>query len=135
MRHAVIIADASVVVEVLLGSGETGAAIRHRLAATDVHCPHLVDLEVTAALRRLVAMERVGAHEARLALDVLSSMDITRHSHKQYLPRIWELRDSVTAYDAAYVALAERAGAPLLTVDRRLAEAHGPRCQIEVLEI
>lgn len=135
MRHVVIIADASVVVEVLLGSDEKGAAIRDRLAATDVHCPHLVDLEVTAALRRLVARKRVSADQARFALSALPWMSITRHSHKQYLPRIWELRDSVTAYDAAYVALAERAGAPLLTVDRRLAETHGPRCRIEVLEV
>lgn len=135
MRLAVIVADASVVVEVLLGSDEKGAAVRDRLAASDVHCPHLVDLEVAAALRRLVARKRVTADQARLALSALSRMSITRHSHTQYLPRIWELRDSVTAYDAAYVALAERAEAPLLTVDSRLAEANGPRCRIEVLEI
>ena len=60
-------------------------------------------------------------------------MAITRHSHRQLLPRIWELRNSISAYDAAYVAIAERGDATLLTLDRRLAQAHGPRCRIEVL--
>ena len=106
---------------------------RHRLAEARVHAPELLDLEVTTALRKLVRRGETTLGHAADALDGLRRANITRHSHRLFLPRIWELRDNISAYDAAYVAIAERANAPLLTLDRRLAEATGPRCRIEVL--
>lgn len=130
-----IVADAGVILEAIVFSGGVGPSARRRLARDDIHVPEVVDLEILSALRRLVRRGEISQTRAERGLTYLRSANLTRHSHKQYLPRIWELRDSVTPYDAAYVALAERAGAPLLTVDRRLAEAHGPRCQIEVLEM
>ena len=128
-----IVADASIIVESLLAAGPTGRLIRSRIAGADVHSPHLVDIEVAAALRRLVTTGGLTIHYAQLALLQLPSMAVTRHSHRQFLVRIWELRENISAYDAAYVAIAERANATLLTLDRRLANAPGPRCRIEVM--
>ncbi len=128
-----IVADAGVVLETLLFSRDIGPLARLRLAETRVHAPELLDLEVTAALRGLVRRGETTLAHATDALAGLRRARITRHSHRLLLPRIWELRDTVGAYDAAYVAIAERADATLLTLDRRLARAPGPRCRIEVL--
>jgi len=130
----VIVADAGVVIEALLHTHETGKAARDLLASDDVHAPHLLDLEVASVLRRLVATDRVPADIAHRALLSLGESSIIRHPHTLFLERIWELRSSVSAYDAAYVAIAERADATLVTLDRKLAAAHGPRCTIEVLQ-
>ena len=128
-----IVADAGVVLETLLFLRDVGPMARHRLSATQVHAPELLDLEVTAALRKLVRRGETTLGHATDALDGLRRANITRHSHRLFLHRIWELRENISAYDAAYVAIAERADATLLTLDRRLAQAHGPRCRIEVL--
>ena len=128
-----IVVDASVLVTSLVDQGESGAEYRARLAADlDQHAPGVVDLEVIAAVRRL-ARERLGTVEAGEAVADLSELPIRRYPHRALLPRIWELRHNLTPYDAAYVALAEVLGAPLLTADAKLAGAPGLRCEVELL--
>ena len=99
-----------------------------RLAA-----PHLIDVEVLAAWRRLAAIGRLGEHRAALARADLRALPIERVPHGVLSERIWELRPNMTAYDAAYVALAELLRATLVTVDSKLAGAPGLRCEVEVL--
>jgi predicted nucleic acid-binding protein len=89
-------------------------------------------VEVASVLRRLVRTSKVSAARAGLALTDLADLPLRRAPHRPLLPRIWELRANLTTYDAAYVALAERLGATLLTADGRLARAAGVRCPIEV---
>jgi predicted nucleic acid-binding protein len=95
--------------------------------------PELIDLEVTAVLRRQVLAGRLDQHRAELALEDLSRLQIQRAAHLPLLARIWTLRDNLSAYDAAYVALAEALDVELLTADARLASAPGLRCRITVL--
>ncbi|MBI4310368.1 MAG: type II toxin-antitoxin system VapC family toxin [Chloroflexi bacterium] len=129
-----IVLDASALVEFLLGT-DAGLLVRERVRreAGDVHAPHLVDLEVTQTLRSLLFRQEVTASRCREALEVLQDMRIVRHPHRPYLARIWELRASITAYDAAYVALAEALGAPLWTRDGKLARAVGHRASVELV--
>ena len=127
-----IVLDASAALEVLL---ETPAGLRHahRIFGRERHAPHLLDLEFAQALRRLTLAGELVAARAKWTLDVYSEMALIRHSHIRLLPRIWELRSSVSAYDAAYVALAEALDVPLLTCDARLSRSHGHRAKIELL--
>ena len=98
-----------------------------------LHAPHLLDIEVTQVLRRLVRQKEITLARADQALEDLSHLVLERHDHLSLVPRIWQLRDSLTAYDAAYVALAEALDAPLLTSDAKLAGAHGHRATIELI--
>ena len=125
-----IVVDASLLVRVLAFAGDEGAAARAAVAGEDWHAPHLIDLEVTSAVRRLTA---AGDLEAPAADDVvrrLAAAPVERYPHTPLLGRAWELRASVTPYDASYVALAEALDCRLLTCDGRLARAPGPRCQV-----
>jgi predicted nucleic acid-binding protein len=130
----VIVLDASAVIDLLLGS-EAGTRISTRLAAPDetLHAPHLLDLEVAQVLRRYEAAGLLSASRARQALDDLADLGVVRYAHEDLLPRIWHLRRNLTAYDAAYVALAEALDAPLLTRDGKLAAAPGHRAHVEVV--
>jgi predicted nucleic acid-binding protein len=129
-----IITDASVVVELLLGT-EGASRIADRLLDPEetLHAPHLLDVEVAQALRRYALAGDVTPRMGELGLSDLLDLPIVRHPHTLLLPRIWELRRSISAYDAAYVALAESLGAPLLTRDARLARSHGHRAKIELV--
>lgn len=126
--------DASVVLEVLL---KTPLGLRHAarvLQANDsLHAPHLIDVEVAQVLRRLTLAGEIDAQRAYQVLENLIHMPVVRHEHVTLLDRIWELRASVTACDAAYVALAEGLPARLLTCDSKLGRAHGHRAKIELL--
>ena len=95
--------------------------------------PHLMDLEVGSVLRRLVRNGQVPERRARLALTDLAELPVQRAPSLPLLPRCWELKDNLTIYDAAYVALAEILDVTLLTADPRLGRATGPRCSIEVV--
>ena len=112
-----------------------GMRVEERLFAPNetLHAPHLLDLEVAQVLRRYCLTGDLEPARAQEALVDLTALEIDRYSHELFLPRVWELRHNITAYDAAYVALAEELAAPLLTADRRLAEAPGHSAVIEVL--
>jgi len=129
----VIVVDASAVVELVLGT-PTGVRVAHRLLATkaEPHAPHLLDLEVLQVLRRLEQRRAISRAEARAALDHVSELEVVRHAHDLLVPRIWQLRDNVSAYDAAYVAVAEALDVDLLTCDTRLAATRGHRARIVV---
>lgn len=128
-----IVVDASVLVEALADDEKAGEAARARLlAATDLHAPQLIDLEVLSVLRRAVGVSKLDPKRARLALDDLMDLPLTRYPHEPFLRRIWELRESLTPYDAAYVILAEALDCPLLTADERLSKAPRLPCRVEV---
>lgn len=130
-----IVLDASAALEMLLRT-EVGQGLAERLLeprAASLHAPHLLDLEVAQVLRRLVSRGALAAERAGEALRDLADLPLERYSHELLLPRIWSLRLNLTAYDAAYVALAELLGATLLTRDHRLLRAPGHAARIEAL--
>jgi len=130
----VIVVDASAVLEVLLVT-PVGVRVGERIFAPGeaLHAPHLLDVEVAQVLRRLLLAGDLTAGRGQEALEDLADLRLTRHPHRPFLARIWELRHNVTAYDAAYVALAEALGAPLLTCDAPLARSAGHTARIELL--
>jgi predicted nucleic acid-binding protein len=130
----VIVVDASAVVDILLRvlTADT-AAYRLFHSGETLHAPHLLDLEVAQALRRHEATRQAEPARCREALDDLACVRLFRYPHNVLLPRVWELRNNLTAYDAAYVALAEMLSAPLLTRDQRLAASAGHRARIELV--
>lgn len=115
---------------------EPGAAgIRERMTdAPDetLHAPHLFDVEVLQALRGLALGGLISESRSRRALKALLDMRVTRYPHGPLAARIWELRNNLTAYDAAYVALAEALGAPLVTTDGGLARSPGHGARVEL---
>lgn len=121
-----IVVDASAVIEVLLRT-PLAAAVERRLfeARETLHAPYLLDVEVAQVVRRFATSGTIDPDRGRAALDDLSDFPVHRYPHDLLLPRIWALRHNLTAYDAAYVALAEALDAPLLTRDRRLGGAGG----------
>lgn len=129
-----IVLDASAAVDWLV---QTAAAPRleSRIFSRNhsLHAPELLDLEVAQVLRRLVREGALSASRAAQAIQDLLDMRITRYPHLVLLPRIWQLRHNLSAYDAAYVVLAERLGATLLTRDARLGSAAGHNATIEVV--
>lgn len=123
-----IVLDASAAIDWLLQT-PVGQQIENRIYSRgdSLHAPHLLDLEVAQVLRRLVRKTAVSAQRADQALQDLIDLRLTRYPHFVFLPHIWRLRHNLSAYDAAYFALAEKLGATLLTRDARLAGApiHG----------
>jgi len=130
----VIVVDASAMVEVLLNT-PAGALIADRLSAPreTLHVPHLLDLEVAQVLRRYARSGEMAPERGRQALDDLDAFPLLRYPHDLLLPRIWELRANLTAYDAAYVALAEALAAPLVTRDTGLASSGIHHASVEVM--
>ncbi len=128
-----IVVDASAVVTALLVDGEEGDAAREALRSDAAHAPHLLDVEVTSAVRRWVLAGRLTVGEARSSIRDLGDLAISRHGHEPLLDRVLELRDAVSAYDGVYVALAEILGATLVTGDRRLFRAPVVRCPVLVI--
>jgi predicted nucleic acid-binding protein len=129
-----IVLDASVVVDLLIGPAGGTAGLQARLRRVSAaHVPHLLDVEVTSALRRHVLGGRLTAASARRALRRFGVLPLVRWSHTPLLGRALTLRDQVTTADAMYVALAEGLGATLLTRDARIARAGGHRARIEVV--
>ena len=129
-----IVVDASAVLELLLGTPD-GARVAERIFAPGetLHAPHLLDLEVAQVLRRYALAGDLDPRRGAEALKDLSDLHLTRYPHDLLLPRIWELRRNLTAYDAAYVALAEALAAPLLTRDTSLASVRTHRATVELL--
>jgi predicted nucleic acid-binding protein len=131
----VIVVDASALLEFLLQT-PLGTRVEMRLLrdGDEFHSPHLVDVEVTQGLRRLVRSGEVSPDRATEAIADLIDLDLHRHAHLDLLTRAWKLRENVTAYDAVYVALAEALDAVVVTCDAPLAAAPGHRATIEVVE-
>ena len=123
-----IVLDASVVVE-LLTNGILADSIRDALAGSDEAfvVPHLIDLEVMSALRRLAAGQRIDSHRTGQFLAGLAALPAERYSHTPLIGRIWELRHNFTAYDATYIALAEATDSVLYTCDEKLSDGHRAR--------
>lgn len=129
-----IVVDASALLEVLLRTPAAKAVEDRLLAARQtLHAPHLLDVEVAQVIRRYVTNGEIDAERGRLALTDLAQFPLRRYPHDFLLPRIWNLRNNLTAYDAAYVALAEVLEAPLLTRDKRLAMAAGHHAHIDLV--
>ena len=128
-----IVLDASAAIDWLLQTS-AGQRIEKRIYSHNesLHTPHLLDLEVTQVLRRLVRERAITAHRADEAIRDLIDLRITRYPHFVLLPRIWRLRHNFSAYDAAYIVLAEQLGAALITRDGRLASASGHAAPIEL---
>ena len=129
-----MVPDCSAVVYALLrGPGSEAIADRLLTGNAKLHAPYLLDLEVIQALRKACRFGNLDAARASRLLDDFAQLRLVRYSHIPFLPRIWELRNNMTAYDGAYIALAESLGAPLLTRDKRLAAAPGHRARIELV--
>jgi predicted nucleic acid-binding protein len=128
-----IVLDASAAIDWLLQT-PAGRRIENRIYSRNetLHAPHLLDLEVTQVLRRLAQQAAISARRAEEAIDDLLNLRMTRYAHLVLLPRIWHLRHNLSAYDAAYVVLAETLGATLITRDARLAAASGHALGIEL---
>lgn len=121
-----IVLDASAAVDWLLQTA-AGRRIEKRILSRNesLHAPHLLDLEVVQVLRRLARESAITAQRAGDAIQDLLDLRVTRYPHFVMLPRIWQLRHNFSAYDAAYVVLAEELSATLITRDARLASASG----------
>jgi predicted nucleic acid-binding protein len=130
-----IVVDASVLANVVGDDTAVGERARARLAAAaSASIPDLADVETVSTLRRRWLAGDLAVERCQLAIEDLLALPITRVPVGQLLHRVFELRSNVTAYDACYVALAEAMGCPLVTSDRRLANAPAITCQIEVLD-
>lgn len=127
-----LVVDASVLVPAVADDGTDGRRFRRRLRGETVAGPDLLRIEVTSVLRRHLQAGRLTIDQADAALSDVVDFPVRVFPTAPLLPRVWDLRDNLSAYDACYVALAEALDAPLLTADRRLANAPGIRCSVEV---
>ncbi len=127
-----IVVDASAIVESVVLERHIPELSDRLTNDGDLHAPHLVDVEVLHALRRLVASGALSSDRASDARVDAANLLIMRYPHLGLLERAWELRDNLTVYDAVYVALAELLDAPLVTCDARLAQAPGHDAEIEL---
>ena len=125
------VVDASVLVAALIDSGEDGAWAEEVLAAGagELYAPELAWVETTNILRRIERVKRISTGEADAAMEELMELDLEPLPFAPFAERVWELRHTLTSYDAWYVAVAERLGMPLATLDTRLAKASGPVCE------
>jgi len=129
----VVVVDASVLAPALVDDGRDGDTARARLGDESLAAPELIDLETASVIRRLHLGGQLDGRRASLALTDLTDLPLHRAPHRPLLARCWELRQNITVYDAAYVALAELLDLVLVTADRRLANAPGLRCRIDLL--
>ncbi|MEJ7786188.1 MAG: type II toxin-antitoxin system VapC family toxin [Solirubrobacteraceae bacterium] len=129
-----IVVDASVLAPALADDGPDGDIARARLRGETLAAPDLIDLETTSVIRRLARIGQLDERRANLALMDLVELPLRRAQHRPLLRRCWELRHNLTVYDAAYVVIAEALEVRVLTADARLANASGPRCEIELLQ-
>ncbi len=128
-----IVLDASAAVEWLLGL-PLAAAVGERLRSDEtLHAPHLLAVEVAQVIRRYVGRGEVASDRGGHAIADLADLDVAHHPHEPLLPGIWRLRHNLTAYDAAYVALAEVLDAPLLTLDAGIASATNHDARIDLI--
>jgi predicted nucleic acid-binding protein len=131
-----IVVDASALLEFLLQTpvGSRVEARLFRAGDEELHAPHLVDVEVVQALRRLVRTDEVSSGRAGEAIEDLIELDLHRHAHLDLVTRAWKLRRNISACDAVYVALAEALDAPIVTCDAPLGKAPGHRAKVELID-
>jgi predicted nucleic acid-binding protein len=128
-----IVVDASVVIEVLLRTPAANGVERSRFApGQTLHAPHLLDIAVAQVIGKYAARAEIDGARGRVALADLAAFRMQIYPHDFLLPRTWELRNNITAYDAVYLALAEALDAVLLTRDHRLAGATGHHARVEL---
>ncbi|MDP9093394.1 MAG: type II toxin-antitoxin system VapC family toxin [Actinomycetota bacterium] len=130
-----IVVDASVLANVIGDDGVDGDRARDVLRGQELSVPDVVDVEVVSVLSRRWLAKTLTARRFAVAVDDLGALSADRYPVLPFMPRAYELRANVSAYDATYVALAEQLGCALVTVDRRLATAPGPRCLMTVIDI
>jgi predicted nucleic acid-binding protein len=126
------VVDASLVVAALVDAGPDGRWAESELVGSPLAAPHLLLVEVANILRRAVRARAISDEVGGLVHADLVSLNIELFPYEAVAPRVWELRATITAYDAWYVALAEQLGAPLATLDRKLSRAPGPRCEFRL---
>ncbi|QKT06006.1 type II toxin-antitoxin system VapC family toxin [Gordonia sp. X0973] len=129
-----LVVDASCLFEVVADTPRSGVIAQRLLADTDQVAPEVIDVEVLGVIRSQHLKGHLDGTAADQAVEDLRRWPGERYAHRWMLERVWELRDSVRGWDAFYVTLAEAMEATLITLDTRLARAHGPRCRIEVIE-
>ena len=126
-----IVVDASTIADFLIDEGERGGwAVAEVRRGGTLIAPHVLDYEVSSALRRRTLAGELESARSQAALEDLLALGLRRYPARRFLPRMWELRDRLTAYDASYVALAEALDCPLVTSDLRLARCHGHDAEI-----
>jgi predicted nucleic acid-binding protein len=128
----VIVVDTSAVLSVLAGRPKVLGLIDRIRDDGDLHAPHLIDVEFQHGLRRLVLSGAISEDRASDARLDFADLTIVRYPHVSLADRMWELRHNITAYDAAFIALAETLEVPLVTCDARLARAPGHAATVEV---
>lgn len=128
-----IVVDASVMAPALADDDSDGDAARTALRGNPLAAPELIDLEVASVWRRQVIAGQLDVRRADLAVADLVALPLQRIPHRQLITRCWELRQNLTPYDAAYVALAELLDAVLVTGDKRLSRSPGLRCRVDVI--
>ena len=124
-----VVVDSSVLVAALADAGPNGIWAEEVLSRGPLHAPELARVEATNILRRLELAKQLTTAEASAAHEDLMQLDLELFSFEPFAERIWELRYTVTSYDAWYVAVAEALGLPLATLDRRLSRAKGAACK------
>jgi predicted nucleic acid-binding protein len=129
-----IVLDASAAADLLLNIEPQAEAIADRMAGETLHAPHLLDAEVFHVVRNRAGRRVLSEWRARGALEDLRDLRLTRYAMWPFLERMWDLRANLSAFDAAYVALAEALNAPVITTDRRLARTRGHTARIETPE-
>lgn len=127
-----LVIDASLVVSALIDAGSTGTWAESQLLAGPLSAPHLMPVEVANILRRAAARGEITPDVASLAHADLLDLRVELFPYAPFASRVWALRDNITSYDAWYVALAEFLGSNVATLDRRLAQAAGPRCGFDI---
>lgn len=128
-----LVVDASVIAPAIADGGPDGDRCRSRIRGQSLAAPDLLRLEAMSVFRRQAANGSLTSEQAADALEDLLSLPLVVYPTAPLLRRGWDLRDNVSAYDSCYVALAEALGCPLVTADKRLANAPGSLCQFEVL--
>ena len=127
-----IVVDTSAVIAVVAGAAQVLRLKRRLNDDTDLHAPHLIDVEVLSALRRMLIAGQISELKAETARLHFSELALTRYPHHRLADRIWALRNNITSYDAAFVALSEALDVPLVTCDTRLAASAGHSAKIEL---
>jgi predicted nucleic acid-binding protein len=127
----VLVVDTSAVMNALAAADPSAALVERLASDPDLHAPHLIDVEFLHALRRLCISGNLSEDRASDVRTDFRDLALIRYPHEELADRIWELRHNLTAYDAAFVALAEALGAPLVTCDGKLAATPGHRAEVE----